>query len=174
MTGSLIAEPRGQRRKLTLARPPSPPGGRPRFKKAVGGLCRHGLEPLGGRRSAQRRRIASIAQATVDASPANCRPQENPFDWGHNSLPSVDAKRPTIQPEARFPQPRLLITAGGFDFAQGAQQAPGGLSGPPWFPPVCASEAAVRASRGFLSRLKLAQAARLFLDDGIAVFAAPW
>ena len=48
-------------------------------------------------------------------------------DSGNNSSPSVDVKRPAIQPEARFPQlscagdairsekPRLFITAGGFD-----------------------------------------------------------
>jgi hypothetical protein len=49
-------------------------------------------------------------------------------DSGNNSLPSVDAKRPTIQPETRFSStflragtrpearnPRLLNTAGGFD-----------------------------------------------------------
>ena len=56
------------------------------------------------------------------------------MDSGNNSPPSVDAKRPAIQPEARFPQlscagdairsekPLAVHHGRGFRFAQGVQR----------------------------------------------------
>ena len=84
-------------------------------------------------------------------------------DSGNNSPPSVDVKRPAIQPEARFPQlscagdairsekPPAVHHSRGFRFAEGAQRALAAFSG-------LLIGSREQALAGFLSRLKLAQA----------------
>ena len=90
-------------------------------------------------------------------------------DSGNNSSPSVDVKRPAIQPEARFPQlscagdairsekPPAVHHSRGFRFAEGAQRALAAFSG-------LLIGSREQALAGFLSRLKLAQASPLFLE----------
>jgi hypothetical protein len=84
-------------------------GGRPRgLKRAVGGLCRHGLEPLGGRRpgvtAANHESNAGDSGhfACALSSTRESFREGGDVDSGNNLLPSVDAKRRTIQPEVRF------------------------------------------------------------------------